>query len=243
MRRVRKPWPPRNVSPVGQPPCSFRDAEKQYLAALGAALDRTAFARMRFDQLDKAKLREVMYREQGCICVYCERRVEEGHPAPRIDHWRPLSKSHDRAMHWKNLYLACPSLDTCDETKGDRSLKRNDADSDLPWPADCAYENFVGFTSLGEIYVRADIALDDATREALELAITTILNLNHSALVAARAAAINGERDRLRKDYPNKRAPTSDRRQRAQEILAKSTLLPFVSIRVAWLRKRVGTGR
>lgn len=109
MRRVSKPWPPANVSPDGQEACTCARAEQDYLAALPTARDRTAFARGQFDRLDKAKLREVMYQEQRSICIYCERGIEEGHPAPRIDHWKPLSGNHDHALCWKNLYLSCPT--------------------------------------------------------------------------------------------------------------------------------------
>jgi len=97
MRGISKPWPPADVSPEGPEPRSFRDAEREYLAALPDAADRTSHARGEFDRMDKHKLRDVMCREQRSVCAYCERRVREGHPAPRIDHWRPLSQSHDLA--------------------------------------------------------------------------------------------------------------------------------------------------
>jgi uncharacterized protein (TIGR02646 family) len=109
-------------------------AEQDYLVNLPAALDKTALARVQFDQLDKAKLREVMYREQRSICIYCERTIQEGNPEPRIDHWKPLSANHDQALCWKNLYLSCPTPETCDNAKGRRPLKWDDADPDLPWP-------------------------------------------------------------------------------------------------------------
>jgi len=253
MRQVSKPWPPADVSPDGQAACTFVRAEQDYLAALPAAPDKTAFARSRFDQLEKMKLREVMYREQRSICVYCERRIQEGHPAPRIDHWRPLSRDPNNALRWKNLYMSCSTLDTCDDAKGDRTLRWNDADPDLPWPTDLAYEDLLGFTSRGEIYVRSDVVLDEATRKALEVAIddrqdgdrkrVAILNLNHPALVAARAAALDSERTRLQKEFEARTASQEDRAQRANDLVAGDPLPPFVSIRAAWLRKTLGRGR
>src|ERR1051325_2629739 len=113
MRKIRKPWPPGDISPDGQLPRSLGDAEREYLAALQNRNERTAFARSEFERLNKLKLREMMYREQRFICVFCERQIGEGHPRPRIDHWKPLSLNHEFAMHWKNLYLSCPATETC----------------------------------------------------------------------------------------------------------------------------------
>ncbi len=248
-----KPWPPADVSPAGQAVRTFVDAEQQYLAALPATGDGTAFARESFDQLEKTKLREVMYREQRSICVYCERRIQEGHPPPRIDHWRPLSRNHQHALSWRNLYLSCPSLGTCDDAKGQTPLKWDDAASDLPWPVEFAYEDVLGFTSLGQIYVRSDVVLGEDTRRALELAIddrqdggrtrTTILNLNHPTLVAARAAALDSERTRLQRDFEDRTASRDERAHRASALVASDPLPPFVSVRAAWLRKMLGRGR
>ena len=73
MRGLEKPRPPANVSPDGQAPRRFVDAEQEYLAALRGGTIRKP--RVEFDQLDKAKLRQVMYGEQGSVCVYCEREL------------------------------------------------------------------------------------------------------------------------------------------------------------------------
>jgi hypothetical protein len=86
----------------------------------------------------------------------------------------------------------------------------------MPWPVDLRYEDVVGFTSRGEIYVRSDVTLPDAIRRALERAIAGrtdgdrgrrgILNLNAPALVKARSAALRGERKRLQKHFENRSA-------------------------------------
>lgn len=59
-----KSWPPANVRPDGQDACTMAKAELEYLANLPSEQNKTASARNRFDQLDKAKLREVLHREQ-----------------------------------------------------------------------------------------------------------------------------------------------------------------------------------
>ena len=252
MRGVSKPWPPKDVYPDDQASASLRKAEGEYLAKLGAAHDRLSFARSAFDGLAKQKLRVVMYREQRSLCIYCERRIAEGHPAPRIDHWYPLSRDPARALHWRNLYLSCPKPETCDSAKADQPL-RWDADSHMPWPVDFRYEEVVGFTSDGRIYIRADVTLADAIRRVLELAIADhadgervrrgILNLNHQALVKARVAAVRGERKRMERDFENRTATRNEREERASELLGRRPLPEFVSIRVSWLRRRLGRGR
>ena len=123
----------------------------------------------------------------------------------------------------------------------------------MPWPVDRPYEDVVGFTSLGEIYVRSDVVLSDATRRALELAIAdrpdgaqirrSIVNLNHPALIAARAAAVDGERMRMNRDFKGRTATTDEREQRATQLLDNDQRPQFVSIRVAWLRNRLRRGQ
>lgn len=123
----------------------------------------------------------------------------------------------------------------------------------MPWPVTLRYEDVVGFTSLGEIYVRSVVRSPDPVRRAIELAIAGrtdgdrrrrgILNLNAPALVTARSAVLRGERKRLGKEFANRTATRDDREQRASELLGRNQLPDFVSIRVAWLRKTLGRGR
>ena len=70
----------------------------------------------------------------------------------------------------------------------------------------------------------------------------SILNLNHRVLVAARIAAIDGERDRIAKHFAGRTATRGDREQRAAYLLEMNPLPPFVSVRVSWLRKILGKG-
>ena len=252
MRGIVKRAPPRNVSPDGQERASMQQAERNMRAGLPAAADPSHHARAHFDAMDKKKLRAVLLQEQRAICVYCERRIkdEEGEEVPPIEHWRSLSGCPDVALHWRNLYLSCPFTGTCDDAKAHRRLRWDEADADLPWPVEMQYERCVGWRSNGDIYVRTDAPLSDAQRRALELAIadraagaakrTAILNLNHPALREARAAAIDAERARMGRDFPNRTATTEEKAERAAAMLDESPYPPFVSIRVAWLRKELG---
>lgn len=253
MRRLSKPWSPANVSPHGQEPRSFADAERVYLAALPQAENPSRTARTEFNRLDKPKLRAVMYQEQGSLCAYCEQRLEEQPPEPRIDHWRPLAQHPELALHWENLYLSCPTPETCDVVKGQVYEKLNPAGNDPPSPAEFDYGRHLGFGLRGEVYVRRDRGLSPNDLDVLRLAVEhepdelerprSYLNLNHPALVAARKAEVDSEMDRLRRDFEGKHATDEDRERRATALLHQTPLPQFVSIRVSWLRKQLGKGK
>ncbi|MDE0056269.1 MAG: hypothetical protein OXT64_18710 [Gammaproteobacteria bacterium] len=240
MRGVKKSFPPLNVSPDGQTPQRFVDAERDYLADLHAG---NVSARTQFDQLDKAKLRQPMYAEQRWLCVYCERRLSED-KTPHVEHWRPLNRAPEFALHWANLFLSCPTADTCDAAKGDRWLGVDGPE--LPWPTDLAYERLVGYNGRGEMRLRDNAPASDVIRRALELAINgtadhrAILNLNHPTLIAARRAALDQERTKLGRAFAGRTASRADRAARADEILDQDPRPAHVSIRVAWLRKKLG---
>lgn len=246
MRKLSKPWPPSNVSPSGQTARNFVRAEQSYLAALPRAADPKVCARSEFDRLDKAKLRQVLFGEQGFVCAYCERRVAEQHPVPPIDHWEPLNAQPRLALHWENLYLSCSTPETCDGAKKRSVLG-------VLCPAQFDYERHLSYTSRGEIYVRNDTGLSAAYRVTMEAALTTppggpgqpgaLLNLNHPALVAARAAAVDCERTHIRKTFPRNTAPFPYRQSRAKTMLRQPSLEPFISIRVCWLCNNIGKGR
>ena len=223
------------------------------LAALGAATNKARFARAEFDRLDKARLRQVMHGEQGSICVYCESGLVENESPPHVEHWRPLSGAPEYAIHWHNLYLSCPSPETCDGRKGARRLRADDADSELPWPTELAYERIVGYGRGRDVYVRNDVQIDGKVRKALELAIDdgeyggeqrkAILNLNHPTLVESRRAAMDSERTKLGREFRHRTASWEERVARATELLGRNPLPEHISIRVAWLRKSLGRGR
>lgn len=254
MRQLLKRDAPENVRPDGQEPQRFVDAEREYLEALPDKRNQTEFAKSEFDQLDKVKLREVMHGEQASLCVYCERRLSEGLANAHIEHWCPRSRAPQYALRWENLYLSCETPETCGRAKGNRRLAWDDADPDLPWPTDLGYERLVGFGSDGRIYVRSDADVDEATRRALNLAIDghfdiagsgkeAILKLNHEALADERRAALDSEREIMKRDFENGTATKEEREERANRLLAKDPRPEFVSIRIAAVLETVGSGR
>jgi uncharacterized protein (TIGR02646 family) len=210
-------------------------------------------ARTAFDTMHKPALRSHLYVEQHHLCVFCEQEINDGSPMPRIDHWRPLSLNLFDVFNWDNLHLSCATLDTCDARKDCTPLKWLPADADLPWPAQFVYEDIVGFTSGGRIYVRGDVQMSDVMRLALQLAIDdqddngvrrkAILNLNAPPLRAAREAAIDDEEAALLSANGGEQPTQAQRHARATSILAAAHRPGFVSMRVAWLRQELGRGR
>lgn len=226
-------------------------AEGDFLKSLENAADKETCARSCFDALDKPKLRAVLYREQHHLCAYCERRIGEVGETPRIDHWRPLNREPQEALNWKNLYLSCSVKGTCDDAKGGKALAWRAADPSLPWPTVQHYEDWVGFTSGGEMYARTSVpatqrqALENAIREAPTPGLDgpAALNLNDRVLVEARKAAIDSERTSLRKAVGDRYATREEREARASAHLGQSPYPEYVSVRVAWLRRTLGDGR
>lgn len=260
MRKIPKPSPPKaNVRPDGQKPARLEEAERLFCAELKARFpgdghdaERSEDARTAYGALDTEQLRNVMRTAQGQLCVYCERQIPEG-TSTRIDHWRPLSKQPELALHWKNLYLSCATEDTCDKAKGDKRLCWPPDGPELPWPCDCAYEKRIGFSLNGELYVRADAPLDESMRQSLACALhgltvgdrteSAILCLNAPALVAARKAAVDKQKTRLNQQFPDRHASKEDRAALADKLLSTDSLPAFVSIRVAYLRGTLGKGK
>lgn len=238
MRGLNKGQPPANVSPPGQQQCSLAAADSAYQQSRVTATDPVAHARSEFDSMHKRHLRDVLFVEQRYLCIYCERAIDEVHPPPPIDHWNPLSLFLHQVFDWNNLHLSCRTVDTCDDRKKSIALS-------LPWPVSFRYEDVLGFTSGGRLYVRNDVGVLPALRQALELALEdqpgppvarSTLNLNQPALREARAAAIETE-----DGVP---APTEAQRQeRVATLLAQPRRDAFVSARLAALKGQLGVGR
>lgn len=238
MRRLTKGPPPANVAHPTQEPTSLAAWDAAYQVSVATAADPSKHARSRFDDMHKRYLRDVLFVEQRYLCVYCERAIDEVQPPPPIDHWNPLSLFLDQVFDWNNLHLSCRTVDTCDDRKKDDALN-------LPWPVSFQYEDVLGFTSGGRMYVRNDISVLPQLRQALEVALEdqpgppvarSTLNLNHPALRAARAAAIESEEG----ESP---ATPAQQQQRITVLLAQARREDFMSARLAALNGQLGVGR
>lgn len=248
MRGFSKQPPPANVSPPGRPVRSLTQAAMEFASGLLGTDARRAF-----DALHKPALRMQLLSEQHHLCVFCEQELGESGGTPRIDHWRPVQLSPTEVFNWKNLHLSCATPNTCDTCKDCKPLKCLPADTELPWPTEYAYEEVLGFTSGGRVYVRCDVDIDEGVRRALNLAIDglreeglcrrAILNLNAPALTTAREAAIDDEEGALSSAHGGQEVDRELREERVAILHGALRKPAFVSIRVAWLRKELGKGR
>ena len=111
----------------------------------------------------------------------------------------------------------------------------------------------MGFTSLGEMYVRSDAPLNDAQRKALVLAIGVPHDDDDEGQrhPQPEPSRVDRRAERLPStasapdwsaDSRSRRASRSEREAIASERLGADTLPEFVSIRVGWLRKTLGDG-
>jgi len=244
MRGLIKGLPPTNVSPPTQEQRSLAAADAAYQVSVAGITDddaRVKHARSQFDSMHKRHLRDLLFVEQQYLCVYCERSIDETHRPP-IDHWNPLNLFLQDVFNWSNLHLSCRTVDTCDERKGGRPLE-------LPWPVTFQYENVLGFTSGGRMYVRTDATMTPQVRQALTIAledqagppgIRSTLNLNQPALREARAAAIEAEETVAESQPPMTEA---QRQQRVATLLTQPRRDEFVSARLAYLSGQLGVGR
>jgi hypothetical protein len=156
-------------------------------------------------------------------------------------------------FNWENLHLSCATYDTCDSRKQGNPLKVLATDPELPYPSQTNYEDALGFTSDGRMYVRKDARIPSSVRSALELAIEdqmvggqkrkSVLNLNSPALRDARAAAIEDEENAFRSALGGGAATAAHRLAHVAALLAAARLPEFVSIRVAAIAENLGIGR
>jgi uncharacterized protein (TIGR02646 family) len=76
-------------------------------------LDTTKSARAAFDQIDKRAARKQLAREQGWLCAFCMRQIDEefkdelGQFVMKIAHRVPIDAESQRALDWSNLLGSC----------------------------------------------------------------------------------------------------------------------------------------
>ncbi len=154
----------------------------------------------------KKKLRQSLLKEQGYICCFCMRRIENSNETTKIAHIFPQNPVSDEDkqkvekgnldLDYHNMLAACdggkgqsPHLQHCDTKQGNAILKINPADS----MKNC--ENLIAYRSSGEIYSdNSDINHD----------LQEILNLNLETIKNNRKNAYNEIIKILDSKYPNK---------------------------------------
>lgn len=98
-------------------------------------LSTSARARVAFDQIDKARVREDLAAEQGKLCAFCMRYINpkardaRGEPTMKIAHRTPIDVDPLQALSWRNLLGSCDGgqrvdwrTKSCDAAQGSKRL-------------------------------------------------------------------------------------------------------------------------
>jgi uncharacterized protein (TIGR02646 family) len=155
---------------------------------------------------EKEKLRQSLLKEQGHICCFCMRRIEDSNETTKIAHRFPQNpvsdedkqkvKKENLDLDYNNMLAACdggsgkPShLQHCDTKQGNTILQINPADN----IKDC--EKLIDYKSSGEIYCN-NPEIDHDLKE--------VLNLNLDTIKQARKEAYSVIIEKLESKYPNR---------------------------------------
>jgi uncharacterized protein (TIGR02646 family) len=182
----------------------------------------------------KIELRASLVREQHSLCCFCMQRIEPT-VAPelkvKIAHWMPQEADKTRALEWQNLLAACPGNEGapydrqhCDTRQGNAVLRIS--------PREPTHIASLSYTVRGEIRAsRADLHDD----------LTTMLNLNDSALCARRREAVLGMADAIgrRSGGTFSEAALRSALARCSTPDASGKLPPFAGALEWWLRRRL----
>ncbi|MGK3114414.1 retron system putative HNH endonuclease [Candidatus Pantoea formicae] len=159
------------INKLGEPPKLLR-----YRMQPGATFDGPNFT------LVKSDIRKQLLKEQGFVCAYCMRRINDDVTTTKIEHWVARTVNPSRQLDYKNLLACCdghkgsePKYQTCDTKKGDANLTFN------PSEPSHNIDNQVNFKSSGKISSNNTIFNDE---------ISDVLNLNHHRLVQNRAIVL-----------------------------------------------------
>jgi len=192
---------------------------------------------------EKEKLRQSLLKEQGYICCFCMRRIENSHETTKIAHVFPQNpvldedkqkvKKENLDLDYRNMLAACdggkgqPSrLQHCDTKQGNAVLRINPADP----IKNC--ENLIAYRVSGEIYSNnSDINYD----------LQEVLNLNLETIKKARKEAYDEIMKRLDSEYPNKSFTKTILEKKIAEYsqLKDGKYRPYCQYVIYFLRKKL----
>lgn len=132
-------------------------------------------------KIAKDTTKQALMKEQGYICCYCERRLEDNES--HIEHFKPQSDPSVDDIDFSNMLCSCQKNIESGEPRHCGNLKGNWFDATLlVSPFDSSCENKFGFKADGTIYPK-DNAIDAKTTiEKLGLDIPKLNNLRKSVI-------------------------------------------------------------
>lgn len=137
-----------------------------------------------FDDLHsdiKSIVKQELMQEQGYICCYCERRLEERDS--HIEHLRPQHPYEDEQLNYQNMICSCMKQLKAGEPKHCGALKLNwFEENQFVSPLNSGCETRFEYTEAGEIKPRKDDQAAETTIARLGLNIDKIIALRHEAI-------------------------------------------------------------
>ena len=179
-------------------------------------------------------------KEQGFICAYCMRRIPQKkvYPQMTIEHINPQHAiNKDEALDYQNMVAVCNG----NRNSSDNNSKTCDARrAVLPLRDQTLYLNPLIPSTLRNIYYLGNGEIHSSNKNEEEC-INNVLNLNCDAiqLPDARKSALNALQQKIRKDYPKKRATKRYFQGLLNHYNSQEYKTPYVGILIAWLEKRV----
>jgi uncharacterized protein (TIGR02646 family) len=181
----------------------------------------------------KAVLRKQIVKDQGALCCYCMRRINEAHNQMKIEHYLCKDRYKDKELIWSNLLGACmggegepESLQTCDTRKDNADLS---IDPRIPNHLD-----FLRYLGDGTISSRGN---DDFNFD-----ISKTLNLNTDRLKQWRNEALKGFIDGVKKRLGSKGTWSPEKIQfELDRIASKEPLPEFSGMFEWWLKKKINS--
>ena len=186
-------------------------------------------------------LQESLYREQGYLCAYCERRIPvrdkmstEDH---RIEHWHCRDKYPDEVFSYGNLLMCCPGqigggVSHCDVRKG------NDIIEWSPLKKECT--DSIRYSSDGTI-LSSNARWDKEFNEKLNLN-HVILKRNREQTLRGVIEVINSKRGKgvswTQKDVKDQLEKWSNKHDDGN---GHAVYYPFHGIVVCFLKKKLAT--
>lgn len=126
-------------------------------------------------------VKQGLMEEQGYICCYCERRLEERDS--HIEHLRPQHPYENDQLNYENMLCSCLKQLRAGEPKHCGALKLNWFDENqFVSPLDPGCEIRFEYTEAGEIKPRKDDKAAETTIAKLGLNIDKLIALRHDAI-------------------------------------------------------------
>lgn len=191
-----------------------------------------------FDGCNKNDIRKALLLEQGYLCAYCMRRInnklKKGKPNTRIEHYLAQSTDENLRMNYSNMLGVCDGnegqpehLLHCDQSRKNTRLSIN--------PLDPRCEDLVQYRADGKLYSRS---------EDIDEELKTILRLNNENLVKGRRQAIDTARDAMMKRSRGRTSQSFSRSSLTREIAKWKSKknqrhIPFCQAAIAYLEKKL----